>query len=44
MDLNNLRTQLTADIAERTSTAKIAIVKAEDSRITGDMYVVLIIV
>lgn len=39
MDLNHLRMQLTADIAERTSSAKIAIVKAEDARNIGDLFV-----
>ncbi|KAH7819771.1 putative Bardet-Biedl syndrome 2 protein [Monocercomonoides exilis] len=37
VDLNHLRMQLTADIAERTSSAKVAIVKAEDARLIGDM-------
>ncbi|KAA6393599.1 MAG: hypothetical protein EZS28_010877 [Streblomastix strix] len=37
VDLNLLRLQLTADIAERTSGAKVAIVKAEDARLMGDL-------
>ncbi|KAK2960467.1 putative BBS2 protein [Blattamonas nauphoetae] len=37
IDLNLLRVQLTADIAERTGNAKVALVKAEDARLMGDM-------